>query len=131
MAEPSAESMKFKFPEFQNIPDATIEFALEEAKLACGAFGTGYWINNANQTVAVMYLAGHILQLSIQRAQSGTGQVIASESTPELSVTYAVPQQPDLSKPLNYTTTFYGIKFLELAEKNFPPVLVANTGIAM
>jgi hypothetical protein len=129
MTVPSATNMKFKFPPFRNVDDGDIEFAIEEAVVACG---NGAWIDDANLTLALMYYAAHLLQVAIMRGQAGgAGQVIQSERTPELSVTYAVPAQPSLDKPLDLTMTIYGVRFVQLARKNFPAVLVANSAVAM
>jgi hypothetical protein len=121
--------MKFKFPVFINIDDTTIEFAIEEAALACGDpdIAPGEWVNEANQTLAVMYYAAHVLQVSIMFAESGTGQIVSSERVGELSVTYAAPRT--VSDDL--TMTIYGEKFLKLVEQNFPAVLTVNSAVRM
>jgi len=118
--------MKFKFPEFRNVDDGTVEFAIEEAVVTCG--GEGHWIDDANQTLAMMYYAAHLLQVSIMRAGSGTGQIISSERTPELSVTYAVP---NMNAPIDFTMTIYGERFLGLVRKNFPAILTVGSATAM
>jgi uncharacterized protein DUF4054 len=128
MIVPSATNMKFKFPEFRTVDDASIEFAIEEAAVVCG--GQGNWLDDANQTLAMMYYAAHLLQVSILRAGSGSGQVISSERTPELSVTYAVPEQPSLDKPIDLTMTIYGVRFLGLVTRNFPAVLTVGSAVA-
>jgi Protein of unknown function (DUF4054) len=125
MIVPSAANMKFKFPNFLSIPDGAIEFALEEAVVACG---NGDWIDDANQTLGITYYAAHLLQISIMRASSGTGQLISSERTPDLSVTYAVANQ---TAPLDFNMTSYGVRFLELVRKNFPAVLTVGSAVAM
>lgn len=123
MPTPSAMNMKFKFPEFVSADNATIEFALEEGQLACKST---QWVDNTNKNLAIMYYAAHLLQVSIMRAQSGSGQVISSEATPDLKITYAVPQQPDMSKPIDFTMTIYGVRFLELVRNNFPAIVVVG-----
>jgi Protein of unknown function (DUF4054) len=127
MIVPSASNMKFKFPEFNTVDDASIEFAIEEAVVVCG---NGDWIDDANQTLALMYYAAHLLMVSIMRAQSGTGQVVSSERTPELSITYAVPQQPSLNEPIDLTMTIYGVRYLGLVARNFPAVLTVNCAVS-
>ena len=133
MPVPSAANMKFKFPAFINVDDASIEFAIEEAVVECGSStwtnGQG-WVNDANYTLAVMYFTAHILQVAIMRAQSGTGQVKTAEHTPELSVSYAQPPFPSMEHPIDLTMTIYGVRFLGLCEKNFPPVAVCGSAIA-
>jgi hypothetical protein len=121
--------MKFKFPEFSNVADASIEFAIEEAVVDCGTDETP-WVDDNNYTLAIYYYAAHLLQIAIMRAQSGTGQIKTSERTPELSVTYAQPPFPTMDKPIDLTMTIYGVRFLGLCEKNFPPVAVVGSAIA-
>lgn len=128
MPTPTSMNMKFKFPEFTNVPDEVIEFAVEEAVVNCGA---GDWIDDANRTLALMYYAAHLMMVSIMRQQSGGGQVISSERTPELSVTYAVPAFPSMDKPIDLTMTIYGVRFLSLVRKNFPAVLTVGSAVQM
>ncbi len=114
---PTASAIKLKFPEFAAIPDGTIEFAIEEAAL--GVDDT--WLPS-NGTLAMMYLAGHLLMVTISRAESGTGQMIKSESLLGMTVAY----DTDATKPDagDYTTTPYGSRFLELLANNIPAVLL-------
>lgn len=114
---PTASAVKLKFPEFAAVPDATVEFAIEEATL--GVDDT--WLPSYG-TVALMYLAGHHLMVSISRAESGTGQMIKSESMGGMSITYDITTtQPD---PGDYTTTPYGSRYLDLLKGNVPAVLL-------
>ena len=130
MTVPTSMNMKFKFPAFRNMDDGEIEFAIEEATVALGTeSGTpGGWIDDANLTLATMYYAAHLLQVALMRATSGTGQIISSESVPDMSVTYAVPDQ---TKPIDFTMTIYGERFLGLVKKNFPAVLTVNSAVHM
>ncbi len=126
---PSATNMKFKFPEFNTLDDATVEFAVEEANVAAGGYGA--WIDDSNQTLAIMYYAAHLLMVSIQRAQSGGAGIVTSQKTPELAVSFAVPPQPSYDKPYDLSTTFYGVRFLGLVSKNFPAILTVGSAVAM
>lgn len=114
---PSALNIKLKFPEFAGIADATIEFAIEEAALEVD----DTWIPK-QATLAVMYLTGHHLMVSISRASSGTGQRLKSESMDGMSRTYdtdtAIPDSGD------YDTTSYGKRYLELLGGNVAGVLL-------
>ena len=134
MIVPSAINMKFKFPEFNTVEDASIEFAIEEAVVACGDPNSdhGEWIDEANQTLAIAYYAAHLLMVSIQRAQSAAGQVVSSERVGELSVAYAVPQmsQPTESA-IDLTMTPYGVRFIGLVRSNFPAVLTVGSAVSM
>ena len=112
-------AIKLKFPEFADIDDAAIEFAIEEA--ASNVDDT--WIAR-DKNLAWMYMAAHYLMVSISRAASGTGQQIQSERIGEISVTYAPTPQPTMASPSDLTTTPYGTRYLELANLNHPPVMV-------
>lgn len=119
---PTAMNIKFKFPQFREIDPGVIEFAIEEAVLACNSTK---WTSDADQTLAMTYYAAHLLQVSLMRAT--TGQVKSSERTPDLSVSYAVPSQ---DKPIDFTMTIYGERFMGLVQQNFPAVMVANSAVA-
>jgi hypothetical protein len=125
---PSATNMKFKFPEFRVVDDTSIEFAIEEAVVACGSDD---WIDDANQTLGLMYYAAHLLQVSLERAKSGSGQIVTSERTPELSVSYASPPQSAAGEITDLSTTRYGIRFRELVQKNFPAILTVGSAVRM
>lgn len=114
---PTALSMKLKFPEFAQQPDASIEFAIEEAMLSVD----DTWVST-HATIAVMYLAAHHLMVAISRQQSGTGQRIKSEDMDGMSITYDTEAvQPD---PEDYTTTPYGLRFKGFLEISHPGVLL-------
>jgi hypothetical protein len=115
----TAASIKLKFPEFSSQPDATIEFAIEEA----GLMVDNGW-DDAEGTLALMYLAAHYLMVTISRAESGTGQVVKSENFGPMSVTYDTANQPTNLDPTDFTTTPYGLRFIQMAEHNFPAVLI-------
>lgn len=127
MIVPTASNFKFKFSEFSNVDDASIELALEEAVAACG---NGDWIDDSNQTLALYYYAGHLIQTSLMRASSGTGQLIASERTPELSITYAIPPQQTTDYAVDLTLSIYGVRYLGLVARNFPAVLVVGSAMS-
>lgn len=129
MSNPTASSMKFKFPEFRSVDDGIIEFAIEEAMVACG---NGKWIDEINQTLGITYYAAHLLQLSILRAQqSSSGQTISSERTPDMSITYATTPQPTGDETTDLTTTPYGMRFKDLVTKNFPAILTVGSAVRM
>lgn len=122
---PTVASMKFKFPAFRVIDDGTIEFALEEAIATCAS---GDWVNEANRTLGITYYAAHMLQLSLWYGQSGTGALVSSERTPDLSVNYATP---NMSTTGDFDLTIYGKRFKQLLDWNFPAVLVVNSAVRM
>jgi hypothetical protein len=116
---PSALNIKMKFPEFQAQDDATIEFAIEEAQRSVD----DSWIA-ADQTLAIMYLAGHYLMVSIQRAESAEGEVVQSERIGPLSITYKIPEQASAASASDLTTTAYGTRFRELLVRSNPAVAI-------
>lgn len=129
---PSAANMKFKFSQFARLDDGAIEFALEEATVTCGMLGgTSKWIDDNNHIIAIQYYAAHLLQLAILRAQNPDGRVIISESTPELSRSYAAPQQASAAIDEDLSSTQYGIRFRNLVARNFPAVLTVGSATAM
>ena len=128
MPVPNSINMKFKFPEFSAVDDASIGFAIEEAVVNVGGDST-YWLDDANYTLALMYYAAHLLMMSILVSQQGAGKLIISERTPDLSRTYAVPQLPKPEDPVDLTMTVYGVRYVNLARRNFPGVAVANSAV--
>lgn len=126
---PTAANIKFKFnPAFSGLDDATVEFAIEEAVVMCGSNGDGNWVDDSNQTLGIMYYAAHLLQVSIMRAESGTGQIVDSERTPDLSIKYAGGGKPDV---LDFDSTMYGIRFKQIVRQNFPAVMTVNSAVQM
>lgn len=115
----SAHSFKIKFPEFEKVASTRIEFAIEEAALSVDASWGSY------QALGMLYYSAHVLLCEISRAASATGQRVASESfAGVLAITYqqdsvnsADPDAQDL------TTTFYGLRFLDLMERAVGPAI--------
>ena len=117
MAELTAANIKLRFSEFENIDDAKIEFAIEEASRCID----DSWLAK-DKNLAWAYLSAHYLMVSISRSVSGTGQKVISERIGEISVTYSDP--PQQSSETDMTTTPYGVRYLELVGKNFPAIMV-------
>jgi len=128
MIVPDVNSIKLKFPEFASVAPAAIELAIEEAVVCCGG---GDWINDANQTLALMYYTAHLLEVQRVRAQSAGGQLIKSERIGELAMTYEVPQQPTLTDVTDLNSTTYGVRYLGLVARNIPAVLVVGSAVRM
>src|SRR4051812_41499592 len=81
---PTASSIKLKFPEFADLDDSIIEFAIEEARLGVSSEWTvGY-------NVAIVYLSAHYIAAAQQATNVAAGDSgeIASESIGRLSITY-------------------------------------------
>jgi hypothetical protein len=119
MIVPAAQNLKLKFPEFAQLDDATVEFAIEEASRNVD----DSWLPK-DATLGLLYLAAHYLMVGQQRAQSATGQVVQSEKMGEMSITYAQFPQINATDASDLKTTLYGVRFLELAHINFPPIAV-------
>ena len=130
---PTASSMKMRFKQFRRFEDGDIEFAIEEARVVCGStIDEGDWIDAFNLALGVQYYAAHMLQMTLQRgglASAGNGMMKQSESTPELSVNWVTPPWPSENEITDYNQTMYGMRFKALMRKNFPAVIVVNSGI--
>ena len=95
-----------------------------------GDDASGYteWTSEAEQTLAMMYYAAHLLQLSILRGMTPTGQLITSERIRDLSLTYKNPGT-DIVGELGLT--IYGVHVRRLIDCNFPAVLTVGSAIRM
>jgi hypothetical protein len=125
---PTCTSMKLKFPEFANVEDATIEFAIEEASYSVGS----NWTTGGG--IAVMYLAAHLVSagqaaiIAQQDIEEGNGS-ITKESIGRISIGYKVS---DPSAAANtdataddYESSSYGRRFIEMRDMRFGgPVVV-------
>jgi hypothetical protein len=116
---PTATSIKLRFPEFDYVPDAVVEFSIEEAsRLIDSTWAQG------DQLLACSYLAAHIMMISIQRAESGTGQLVTSETIGRLVTTYATQEMPKTGEESDFAQTPYGVRFVMMARRNFPAVAI-------
>ncbi len=120
---PTATSIKLRFPEFADVDDAIVEFAIEEARLGV----RDNWLVGYN--IAIVYLTAHYVASSIAAsAAGGTGSDgdIASETIGRLSITYAqTSHTPSTAVAGDTSTTSYGRRYDELVERNFGgPVIV-------
>lgn len=118
---PTAASIKMRFPEFTDVADPVVEFAIEEARLEVGTNWTvGY-------NLAIVYLVAHYVASSVAAsAAGGTGDDgdIASESIGRLSISYAKSPNADAVSD-DKTSTSYGRRYVELLGRNFGgPVII-------
>lgn len=118
---PTATSIKMRFPEFADVDDAVVEFAIEEARLSVGSnWTTGY-------DLALVYLVAHYVASSVATSTSGgTGDDgdIASESIGRFSVSYARSANADAVHE-DKSSTSYGRRYIELLGRNFGgPVVI-------
>lgn len=114
---PTATSIKLRFPEFSDIPDMTVEFAIEEASRHVD----DTWLPE-DKPLALSYLAAHYIMVAKSRQESDSGQMISAETIGRISIRYATPEQPKAASPSDLTTTPYGARYLELATLNNPPI---------
>ncbi len=120
---PTATSMKLKFPEFVDVEDVTIEFAIEEARESVG----GNWTTKYN--LAIMYLSAHYIaagQAASNAFSGGSGGEIASESIGRLSISYKTSAASNSdATPDNLSSSSYGRRYIELRGLNFGgPVVI-------
>lgn len=123
---PTATSMKLKFPEFIEVDDVTIEFAIEEASYGVGDNWT------AGSSIAIMYLAAHLIAagqaaiIAMEAMEEGSGS-ISKESIGRISIAYKVPSTAANADATadDFASSSYGRRFLELRDLNFGgPVVV-------
>lgn len=121
VAAPTVSSLKLRFPEFVDVDDAVVEFAIEEAKLEVG----DSWPSGAG--VALTYLSAHYVAASVARASSGgdgSNGRVKSESIGRLSITYAEDSKAAATVD-DKDSTSYGRRYLEILSANFSgPVIV-------
>lgn len=117
MTDISAKSMRLKFPALAAQSDATFEFAIEEARR-----GVDQTWTPGDQINGMMWLAAHLVALGQATAESGTGQLLASETITGLgSQTYAGVAPYDAC---TLYLTIYGRYFLDLLKRNVGSPLV-------
>lgn len=111
MTDTTAKAMRLKFPALAAQSDAAIDFALEEARRQVDQTWTP-----GDQLRGLMWLAAHYLALGQAMAESGTGQLLASETITGLgSQTYAGVAPYDAC---NYYLTVYGRMYLDILKLN-------------
>ncbi len=116
---PTAVSIKTRFPEFADVTDANVEFAIEEARLEVGSNWTvGY-------DLAIVYLVAHYVAAAVAASdRASAGGEIASESIGRLSVSYAQSSSAEATHA-DKSSTSYGQRYLDLLQKNFGgPVVI-------
>jgi len=122
---PTATSMKLKFPEFADVSDTTIEFAIEEAAMAFPE--ENCWTSGGD--FALMYYAAHIIasgQVAANSFSGGSGGEIASESIGRLSISYKTNTASNSEATFdNLASSSYGRRYIEMRGMNFGgPVVI-------
>jgi hypothetical protein len=118
---PTATSIKMRFPEFAEIDDSVIEFAIEEARLEVG----DNWLE-ATASIALAYLVAHYVAASRDRVDEAAGSSgdVASESFGRFSITYA-KNSASTASSTDKESSPYGLRYLEILGANFSgPVIV-------
>lgn len=108
---PTVQNMKIRFPEFESLEDAVVEFALEEAGLVLGSW------NGTARALCQMYLAAHLLAVSRATA-SADGREVIAESIGRLSTMYARGDPTTGVGEMN--STFYGKRYQQLRYVGVP-----------
>lgn len=125
---PTIQMFLTKFPEFEDTDGGRVQLYLDEA---AGNIDKR-WLENDYQP-AIMYLAAHLIATSgsgeagdILVGSAGDG-VVASESYGPISLSYASGRggrgAASSSVESLYGTTEYGVRFLSLLRRNFPPIV--------
>jgi len=125
MSLPTATSMKLKFPEFSDVDDMTIEFAIEEASYG----GGDHW--TVGYDTAVMYLAAHLISAGKAAADEMSGDssgAIQSESIGRMSISYKKDDRYSSNSSAmvdELASSSYGRRYIEIRGMNFGgPVVV-------
>lgn len=119
---PTATSIKMRFPEFEDVDDYLIEFAIEEARLGVGTnWTTGY-------NIAIVYLTAHYVAAgvaAVDAANDDSGE-IASESIGRMSISYKTSAASNTNAVgSDLSSSSYGKRYEELRGLNFGgPVLI-------
>jgi hypothetical protein len=123
---PTVASFRALYPEFSAVPDANVQFALDQAQGRVD----GSW-TPANATLGILYFTAHLLAVGILSAnQVDTGgQLVSSERIGEMSLSYKnissyMVTALESSLSLQLLTTPYGRSYNELCTLENPAVLV-------
>jgi len=124
---PTVGDFRKRFPEFSQVPDATVDMLISEASM---------WVDYdwmlPDYQLAILYYAAHIASRSLRAILLGNaaalGQTIASMSFRDRSVTYNSPTQAALQAAESwegqFDTTPYGMMYRMYLYRNAPPVLI-------
>jgi hypothetical protein len=117
---PTVEEFKTRFPVYADVPDATVQMALDEASTMVD----DTWVSQADYTAGYMLGAAHLLALDGYGTSTET--LLYGFSSIKMG-----PLQLDRFKTTGegaaYGTigsTSYGSRYLSLLKRNHPPVLV-------
>jgi hypothetical protein len=117
---PTVSSIKIRFPEFADVADPAVEFAIEEAR---EEIGTNWTIK---YNTAIVYLVAHYIACGIAAVASGgsgDGGDIASESIGRFSISYATSANSEATHD-DKSSSSYGRRYLDLLGRNFGGPLV-------
>jgi Protein of unknown function (DUF4054) len=107
----SSQAIKLKFPEFTDVDDAAVQFAVEEAAFFVGAVSIP-----KGGDLAQMYLAAHLIAMG--RLSAGTdGLAISSETIGRISIGYRT-SGAQAGAIGDLQTTTYGKRYLQILMMN-------------
>jgi len=123
---PTVADFKTRFPTFASVADATVQAILDEAIPQVG----DTWLER-DRTPGVLHLAAHLMaSQGIGVAAAGDSLAVTgavrSRTVGDVSVTFAGVGTGSTGGAFvaQYSTTAYGLKFLELLRKNFAAIAV-------
>ena len=114
---PTASDLKARYPEFDSVSDALVDFAISDA----GRFVDTGWFEGDYQR-AIMALAAHFLvQDGALGGRTDVSGNITSDKLGDASISYGAAVGAGSSE---YGTTSYGRAFLRLQRVNVPSVVI-------
>jgi len=104
---------KERFPQFDSIDDARIEFFLNDAETMLSVSCWGNWYDKGLALLAAHYLALSILQESASSAESAFP--LSAKKVGDVQLNFAVPSSSGTMEDY-YTKTPYGQEYLSLSK---------------
>lgn len=119
---PTTIDLKIRFPEFDAVPEPTLQAILDEAIAQVG----DTWVET-DRTPAIQYLAAHMLSqqgLGLGGSGSSARGPIKRRKVGDVETEFAGSGVTAGSRG-GYGTTVYGQGYLRILRRNFPAVAVA------
>jgi hypothetical protein len=124
---PSVAQFLARYPEFSSIDEDRIQALLVDST---DQINSGDWIST-DAVRAILALTAHHLSLAMVQTSQVTGGTVAGPITQEtvgpLSVSYksgGSSSRGGVSNPVDLDETPYGIYYLNLRDRSFPPVAI-------
>lgn len=124
----TAGEFKARFPEFEEVPDSRVTAIIDEAK----RYVTVTWLE-ADQVIALRLLTAHFIATEdplndgerAMRPGALTSDKLGNASQTWATTSAAVDAAGNPISPSQFSTTVYGLRFLDIQRSNFRgPVLV-------